>query len=497
MLVFLRHRCSGDRPMPRLVVALLLITAVGPGAALAQQPDDSQLSRLSAEQLEAEIKRLHGEIEALRRSPAAPAEWKYRLQLEAQLAQMRQQRHGEQAPLQEKLNEVSKLRSVQAWSEQIAQLEKRLQAVHVADHALFRSAGRHLFQARHAELAKAAPAQTPKLRELGLVVLNYPRMDGSTSTQPLATLIACRCFGASYTWVGREQALPRRSRLDPTLPINEERRLMERFYARAEPELKLLEFTLRAKTDTPASERLGTIINGLLATNASTHAAYVNLIDGRSDIGLLARGPSADELQLAREKKVELETAPCARDAFVFLVNEKNPVKNLTTAQIRAIYSGQTRNWQSVGGPDERIVPYQREENSGSQELMRRLVMKEVPLMKPESKYDLQLVGNLMGSTFLELTGDETGIGYSVYYYEQFMSGSPRTRTIAVDGVAPSYDSIRERKYPYISDVLVVTRKNIDAKSPAKRLRDWLLSAEGQAIVRESGYVPLASGHER
>jgi phosphate transport system substrate-binding protein len=77
------------------------------------------------------------------------------------------------------------------------------------------------------------------------------------------------------------------------------------------------------------------------------------------------------------------------------------------------------------------------------------------------------------------------------------MSGSQRTRTIAVDGVEPNFENIRARKYPLVSEVLVVTRRGIEASSPAGRLRDWLLSREGQAVVRESGYVPLAQGQER
>src|SRR4029453_17694242 len=102
----------------------------------------------------------------------------------------------------------------------------------------------------------------------------------------------------------------------------------------------------------------------------------------------------------------------------------------------------------------------------------------------------LSMIGSGMIGIFLELTQNRLGLGYSVYYYERFMSGSPRTRVIAVDGVEPTYETIRDRKYPYTCDVLVVTRKGLDANAPAIRLRDWLRSPEGQTVVRESGYVP-------
>ena len=484
--------------MPRNLVpcSLAFVLGLAGGTLLAQER--VQAAPPSAEQVQAEIKRLGIEIDNLRRSPQAPREWKQRQEIAAALAAMHEKRRQEQAPLQAKYEELSQSQPVRGREEEISQQERRLRALKDLDYQQTREAGRQLFQARHAELARIAPAQTPQLRQLGLDVLSYPRMDGSTSTQPLATLIACRCFEAGYEWVGRDQALPRQSRYDSTLPIRDLERFMERPWFRSEPELKLLEFTLRARTE-PSDDRLGLIINALLAANASTHQAYVNLIEGRSDIGLLARPPSADERQLAREKAVELEIVPCARDAFVFLVHQKNPVKGLTTPQIREIYSGQVQDWQSVGGPKQKITAYQREENSGSQELMRTLVMKNVPLAKPTGQFQAapQLVGQLMSSTFLSLSRDESGIGYSVYYYENFMSGSPRTRTIAVDGVVPTYDTIRDRTYPLISDVYVVTRAKLDAQSQARRMRDWLLSAEGQAVVRESGYVPVTSPIER
>jgi phosphate transport system substrate-binding protein len=145
------------------------------------------------------------------------------------------------------------------------------------------------------------------------------------------------------------------------------------------------------------------------------------------------------------------------------------------------------------------ITAYQREENSGSQELMRQLVMKGVPLFTPKARYQRapQLIEHLMSGVYLALTSDKQGIAYSVHYYEQFMAGSPCTRTIAVDGVEPSYDSIGQGKYPFTAEVLVVIRKGLDQSTAAVRLRDWLRSPEGQAVVRESGYVPITPANAK
>ena len=62
--------------------------------------------------------------------------------------------------------------------------------------------------ARQVKLRELSPKDTPELRGLGFDVLSFPRMDGSTSTQPLAALIACRCLGMDYQWVGSKDRLP-------------------------------------------------------------------------------------------------------------------------------------------------------------------------------------------------------------------------------------------------------------------------------------------------
>ena len=62
-------------------------------------------------------------------------------------------------------------------------------------------------------------------------------------------------------------------------------------------------------------------------------------------------------------------------DGFVFLVNKENKVDSLTLEQIQKIYTGEITNWSNVGGENEEIVAYQREANSGSQNLMEKMVM--------------------------------------------------------------------------------------------------------------------------
>ena len=81
---------------------------------------------------------------------------------------------------------------------------------------------------------------------------------------------------------------------------------------------------------------------------SQTHQAYVNLIDGNVDL-ILVTYPSEDELNLAKQAGVELEIIPVVKEGFVFYVNAKNPINNLSLAQVQDIYSGEITNWKEVG----------------------------------------------------------------------------------------------------------------------------------------------------
>ena len=89
-----------------------------------------------------------------------------------------------------------------------------------------------------------------------------------------------------------------------------------------------------------------------------THQAYLNLIDKKVDL-IFVTGPSAEELELAKEADIELEIIPIVSEGFVFLTHADNPVKNITSENLKDIYTGKITNWSELGGDDVAIIPYQ------------------------------------------------------------------------------------------------------------------------------------------
>jgi phosphate transport system substrate-binding protein len=193
-------------------------------------------------------------------------------------------------------------------------------------------------------------------------------------------------------------------------------------------------------------------------------------------------------MDFAASHNTRFEVMPCALDAFVFIVNDKNPIQSLTTEQIRSLYSGELNRWDQVGGTqDSEVVRFRRPENSGSEVLMKDLVMKDKPMIQTSFFFE----EGVMSSVYNKVSTKAGGLAYSVGFYERFMVGSAHTRVIAVDGVLPTPENIRNGSYPHIAEVVAVIRADLPHDSPARQLRDWLLSPEGQSVVTQSGYSPL------
>ena len=82
------------------------------------------------------------------------------------------------------------------------------------------------------------------------------------------------------------------------------------------------------------------------------------------------------------------------------------------------------------------------------------------------------------------------GIGYSVYYYAKTMYGNDKIRLLKVNGIEPSSETIKDNTYPLIVNYYIVTRKD-DTSTETQKIKDFVLSYEGQKYVTESGLVSV------
>jgi len=227
----------------------------------------------------------------------------------------------------------------------------------------------------------------------------------------------------------------------------------------------------------------------------TTATAYERLINGEIDIFFGAR-PSKQQLQAAAEKNIELKLTPIAKEAFVFFVNSDNPVNGLTVSQIQDIYSKKITNWRKLGGKNERILAFQRPENSGSQTIMLAAVMGDTPLPPPIIEEYSLLMGGMI-SDVAAYRNYSSAIGYSFKYYATGMNPNDNIKLIAVNGIGPSAENIKNGIYPFTVDVYAVTAVFGDTVSDnigsdnenIQILIDWILSEQGQEFIEKCGYT--------
>ena len=228
----------------------------------------------------------------------------------------------------------------------------------------------------------------------------------------------------------------------------------------------------------------------LRVSHSKTTLSFYALVSGEADLLLVAR-PAEEAFAYADEMGVVMEMRPIGVDALVFLTGEENPVDSLTQQQAVGIYTGEITNWKEVGGADAEIIAYQRNKTAGSQVMMENVVMDGEPMMDAPMEYRPSEMGALVDEV-ASYRNSASAIGYSVYYYVTEMYLREGVKLLAIDGVAPSNETIASGEYPYTQYNYAVIRKDEKENSPARQLFDFLTTPEGKALMAAQGYVPTA-----
>ena len=277
------------------------------------------------------------------------------------------------------------------------------------------------------------PQQPPVIREEFVFTReNFPRMDGSTSTAPLAEAAAAVLLGEPREAVA------------------------------------------------------------MLASDFSrTTQSFRNLANGLCDI-LIVSEPAPEVFNELDAMDFKIEMAAIALDALVFVVNADNPVDSLTLQQIQNIYTGKITNWSEVGGNDIDIVPFQRNAEAGSQVLMEKLVMDGQNMT--QAPMQSIMIAHGMGEMITAMKGFDgsaNAIGYTVFFFAEDMGMAEGLKILAVDGVAPNAETIRSREYPFLNPYYAVIGAIEPDLSPARIMWTWLQSNDGQKLVGLEGYVSI------
>jgi len=226
--------------------------------------------------------------------------------------------------------------------------------------------------------------------------------------------------------------------------------------------------------------------------------ASVSVTGGGSGVGIQALEAGQTDIcmssrDLKDDEKIKLDSmgkkVTCTKvgyDALSVIVNPNNKVTKLTKEQLKDIFTGKITNWKQVGGKDMKIVVVSRESSSGTYEYFKEKVMDKMDytkdaLMKPSNGAIDETVGQTEGA-----------IGYVGLAY---LSEGKNIKALEVSFdqgktfTAPSIQSAMDKSYPISRPLYLMYDETLASK--VSGFVNYVLSAEGQATVKATGYIPL------
>jgi len=209
---------------------------------------------------------------------------------------------------------------------------------------------------------------------------------------------------------------------------------------------------------------------GVTVQGGGSSAGIQACKSGACQVGMSSRELKADEKDF-REIVI-------ARDGLAIIVHPSSPVRGATIAQVKQIFSGDLTNWKFLGGPDKEITVVTREEGSGTRGAFQDLVMGKTRIFRGA------------------ITEDSNGTVREIVAHDPHSIGfislglvNEQVRALALDGVAGNEANIRNGAYKLVRPFLFLTRG--EPSAAAKAFIDFVLSDEGQALVKKDGLIPV------
>jgi phosphate transport system substrate-binding protein len=213
------------------------------------------------------------------------------------------------------------------------------------------------------------------------------------------------------------------------------------------------------------------------------------LLHGLIDVGMTSRDLSKRERDYALSKAIEISEFPLALDGIAIVVNQTNPVAELSLAQIQAVFAGRVRNWRELHGEDREIQVFGRSAGSGTATLFAERIGGEAPYAAsvenlPTNEAIVAEVAARAGAI------GYTGLGALTGARDRIKAISLRDSQQSA-AAAATPEAIRSGRYPLARILRFATAREVSSTS--KAFLDFCLGASGQALVHRAGYVGMNS----
>jgi phosphate transport system substrate-binding protein len=219
------------------------------------------------------------------------------------------------------------------------------------------------------------------------------------------------------------------------------------------------------------------------------------LINQTCDIANSSREWRPKEIDQAWDKGVSPRPFIVAVDGLSIVVNEKNPVEQLSKAQVGALYRGEIKNWQAVGGAKLAVSLYGRQSNSGTYVFMQEFVLgnKNYSTDMKEMNGNAQIIEGILQD---EGAVGYVGVGYLFDENKQIRKGL-KVLKISTEANGTGYlptdkAAVDSGAYPIARPLFMATAGK--PKGAIAAFLQWVVGPEGQAIVEREGFFVVGEG---
>ena len=219
-------------------------------------------------------------------------------------------------------------------------------------------------------------------------------------------------------------------------------------------------------------------------TGGGTGVGISALMDNTTDIAMASRPIKFSEKMKIKAAGEEVNEVIVAYDALAVVVHPSNPVKQLTRQQLEDIFRGKITNWKQVGGDNRKIVVYSRETSSGTYEFFKESVLKNKNYMA--SSLSMPATGAIIQS----VSQTKGAIGYvGLAYINKEVKPIHVSYDAGKTFTEPSFENAKNKAYPIVRPLFYYY--DVKNEGKVKPFIDYILSAEGQATVKQVGYIPV------
>lgn len=240
--------------------------------------------------------------------------------------------------------------------------------------------------------------------------------------------------------------------------------------------------TVSTDGSTSMEKVIGALGESFMANNEGVNFTYnptgsgsgiTAVSEGRCDIGLSSRALKDEE------KASGLVETVLAYDGIAIIVNNDNPVTNISLEDLTKVYTGEITNWKELGGSDSEIVLIGREAGSGTRD-----GFETITNTKDLCKYRQELTST--GDVITTVSTNPDAIGYA-----SLASVKDNVKALTVDGVSPTEATIKDGSYPIQRPFVLVTKSGAALSETAQSFYDYATSSDANEVITAAGCVPV------